>query len=276
MRLLDYKKRTFNMRERIVGKPRNGVIIAVANQKGGVGKTTTAVNFASALSYRKKKVLLVDSDPQGNASSNVGVKTKQLDNHLYHVFCSRVSIHDVIIDTAVKNLQVIPSNIDLVAAELELINESQREYFLSNMLSIVREEFDYILIDCPPSLGLLTVNALTAAKSVLIPMQCEYFAMEGLAQLINTIRQVKKKFNEHLYIEGLLLTMFDTRNKLSHQVSAEISRHFGNQVFTTIIPRNVRLSECPSHGQTILQYDNRSTGAHAYSALAAEFLKRQR
>lgn len=257
-------------------RPKNGVIIAVANQKGGVGKTTTAVNFASALALKKKKVLIVDSDPQGNASSGVGVKTKNLGKHLYHAFCSQVSLNDVIKDTGVKNLRIAPSNIDLVAAELELINEENRESFLGKMLGDVKGEFDYILIDCPPSLGLLTVNALTAARSVLIPMQCEYFAMEGLAQLINTIRLVKKRFNQHLYIEGLLLTMFDTRNKLSHQVSDEISRHFGNQVFKTIIPRNVRLSECPSHGQTISQYDSRSTGAMAYTALAAEFLKNQR
>ncbi len=257
-------------------KPRKGTIIAVANQKGGVGKTTTAVNFASALALKKKKVLIVDSDPQGNASSGVGVKTKNLGDHLYHVFCSQAAINDVIVDTGVKNLKVLPSNIDLVAAELELINQENRECFLDNILSDVRGDFDFILIDCPPSLGLLTVNALTAARSVLIPMQCEYFAMEGLAQLINTIRLVKKKYNQHLYIEGLLLTMFDTRNKLSHQVSDEISRHFGDQVFKTIIPRNVRLSECPSHGQTIIQYDKRSTGAKAYTALATEFLKKQR
>lgn len=257
-------------------KSRDGVIIAVANQKGGVGKTTTSVNFASALANKRKKVLLVDSDPQGNASSGVGVKTKNLGDHLYHVFCSQASISDVIRETEVKNLKVLPSNIDLVAAELELINEADREGFLGSMLSEIRGEFDFILIDCPPSLGLLTVNALTAARSVLIPMQCEYFAMEGLAQLINTTRLVKKNFNPHLYVEGLLLTMFDTRNKLSHQVSDEISRHFGNQVFKTIIPRNVRLSECPSHGQTIHQYDKRSKGAQAYTALAAEFLKKQR
>lgn len=256
--------------------PRKGVVIAVANQKGGVGKTTTSVNFASALALKRKKILVVDSDPQGNASSGVGVKTKNLGGHLYHVFCSQASIGDVTAATGVKNLGIVPSNIDLVAAEIELINEQSREYFLHNILSEVKESFDYILIDCPPSLGLLTVNALTAADSVLIPMQCEYFAMEGLAQLISTIRLVKKKFNDDLFIEGLLLTMFDRRNKLSHQVSDEVRRHFGGQVFKTIIPRNVRLSECPSHGKTIHQYDKRSTGAKAYSALATEFLKRQR
>jgi chromosome partitioning protein len=255
---------------------RSEKIVAVANQKGGVGKTTTAVNLSCALALKRKKVLIVDSDPQGNSSSNVGIRGKTLKRQLYQVLCGDAPVEEVIEPTSVKNLSILPSGIDLVAAELELISEERREYFLAKTLEPVLSEYDYVLIDCPPSLGLLTVNALTAADSVLIPLQCEYFAMEGLAQLINTIRSVKKTFNQDLYIEGLLLTMFDRRNKLSHQVSSEITQHFGDQVFKTLIPRNVRLSECPSHGQTIMEYDIKSTGAQAYRALSTEFLKKQR
>ncbi|RZW23030.1 MAG: ParA family protein [Desulfobulbaceae bacterium] len=250
-------------------------VIAVANQKGVVCKTTTAVNLSSALAMRKKKVLLVDSDPQGNASSGVGIKPTDRNKNLYQVLCGKALADQVVQATNVKKLYVLPSKIDLVAAELELINKKSREKFLKKSLKPLLGEFDYIIVDCPPSLGLLTLNALTAANSVLIPMQCEYYAMEGLAQLINTIRSVKQSFNKKLYVEGLLLTMFDKRNRLSHQVAAEINNHFGDQVFATRIPRNVRLSESPSHGKTIMEYDIRSTGAQAYRALALEFLKRQ-
>jgi chromosome partitioning protein len=252
-----------------------GKIIGVANQKGGVGKTTSAINLAAALAKNKKRTLLVDSDPQGNASSGLGVNTKELEKHLYHVYTGERSADEVIIKTSIQHLDILPSNIDLVAAELELISTEQRERKLHQILSNISVVYDYILIDCPPSLGLLTVNALTAANSVLIPMQCEYFAMEGLAQLINTIRSVKKFYNSELFIEGLLLTMFDKRNKLTHQVAEEITRHFSKQLFATIIPRNVRLSEAPSHGQSIIDYDLKSAGAQAYINLAKEFLQNQ-
>ena len=249
--------------------------IAVANQKGGVGKTTSSINLAAALARKGKKILLVDSDPQGNASSGVGINTRPLKKHLYTAYAGDCVIDDAIVPTEVKNLTLLPAHIDLVAAEFELVSRSSRERALKDLLSPLITNFDYILIDCPPSLGLLTVNALTAADSVLIPMQCEYFAMEGLAQLVNTIRSVKKSYNTSLFIEGLLLTMFDRRNKLTHQVAEEISRHFSKQLFKTVIPRNVRLSESPSHGKTVIDYDIRSTGAQAYIKLAKEFLKNQ-
>lgn len=250
--------------------------VAVANQKGGVGKTTSSINLAAALAKRKKKVLLIDSDPQGNSSSGVGINSRNLQHHLYSTYIGQCPIEDTVIQTNVKNLDIIPSNINLVAAEIELVSKPSRECTLKNILGTVSANYDYILIDCPPSLGLLTINALTASDSVLIPMQCEYFAMEGLAQLVTTIRSVKKSYNSSLYIEGLLLTMFDKRNKLTHQVAEELSKHFAKQLFKTVIPRNVRLSECPSHGQTVIDYDVRSSGAKAYLQLANEFLKNQR
>lgn len=249
-------------------------IIAVANQKGGVGKTTTSINLAAALAKKKKRTLLVDSDPQGNATSGVGGGTP--DKNLYHVYTGSITSEEATRETEVKNLSLIPSNIDLVGAEIELFSFKKKETTLQSVLSPIANKYDFIIIDCPPSLGLLTINALTASRSVLVPMQCEYFAMEGLAQLVNTIRSVKKSYNKSLYIEGLLLTMFDRRNKLTHQVAGEVRKYFKDQLYKTYIPRNVRLSECPSHGQNIIDYDKKSTGAISYLKFASEFLKKQR
>jgi len=253
-----------------------GKIIAIANQKGGVGKTTSAVSLAAALERKKKKILLVDSDPQGNATSGYGVRQSDYKSQLYHCYTQDVPVKTVlIVPNQKRNLTILPSGIDLSAAEMELFQMEKREYVLKTMLEPLREEYDFILIDCPPSLGLLTVNSLTAADSVLIPMQCEYFALEGLSQLVSTIRSVKKSLNKNLYIEGLLLTMFDKRNKLTFQVEDELKKHFKDQVFRTVIPRNVRLSECPSHGMSVIEYDVKSTGAQAYIKLANEFLRIQ-
>ncbi|MCK5071540.1 MAG: ParA family protein [Desulfocapsa sp.] len=254
-----------------------GKIIAVANQKGGVGKTTSAVNLSAALARRKKKVLLVDSDPQGNATSGIGGRKSNVTVQLYHCYIQNVPAEKALIVPNKKHsLTLIPSGIDLAAAEMELYPVENREFVLKKMLSELKDNYDYIIIDCPPSLGLLTINSLTAADSVLIPMQCEYFAMEGLSQLINTLRSVKKSLNKTLYVEGLLLTMFDKRNRLTFQVEEEIKKHFKDQVFKTVIPRNVRLSESPSHGQSVIEYDVKSTGAQAYIKLANEFLRRQK
>jgi len=254
----------------------NAKIIVLANQKGGVGKTTTALNLAAALAVRGKQVLLVDSDPQGNASSGVGVFKTEDDKQLYSCFMGNQPAEACIRATGIKKLMVLPSSIDLVGVEIELISLKEREKLLRKILRPLRDHFQYIIIDCPPSLGLLTINGLTAADSVLIPMQCEYFALEGLAQLIETIRKVKRTLNQGLYIEGLLLTMYDRRNRLTHQVATEIKSHFGNQVFNTVIPRNVRLSESPSHGQTILEYDRNCPGARAYQKLGNELLQRSK
>ncbi|EAD1642169.1 ParA family protein [Listeria monocytogenes] len=245
-------------------------VIALANQKGGVGKTTSSVNLSSSLAFLGKKVLLVDIDPQGNASSGVGVNKGEIEHCIYDVLVDDVAIQDVLQKTDFDNLNVIPATIQLAGAEVELVPAISREIRLKKAIDSIRDDYDYVIIDCPPSLGLLTLNALTAADSVLIPVQCEYYALEGLSQLLNTIRIVQKHLNEDLQIEGVLLTMLDARTNLGIQVIEEVKKYFQNKVFNTIIPRNVRLSEAPSHGKPILLYDAKSKGAEVYLELAKE------
>lgn len=249
--------------------------ICIANQKGGVGKTTTSVNLSSALSTLGKKVLLIDMDPQGNASSGLGLKRyESQDSNIYHVLIGEKTLAEATQTTRFDNLNVASANPDLVGAEIELVDMPHREYRLKSAIASVSHKYDYIIIDCPPSLGLLTLNALTAADSFLVPLQCEYFALEGLSQLLNTAGIIKKNLNPNLHIEGIVLTMFDTRNNLSHQVVNEIKTHFKDKVFEAIIPRNVRLSEAPSHGQSIFEYDLKSIGATKYMDLARELMQR--
>ena len=249
-----------------------GKVISVANQKGGVGKTTTTVNLGTLIAKKGKKVLLIDADPQGNATSGLGVE-KEVEFSTYDILVNETEMEEVIQDTIIKNLKICPSNMNLAGAEVELVSMMSREQRLKEKLEEIKEKFDYILIDCPPSLGLITLNAFTASDSVLIPVQCEYFALEGLGQLLNTINLVKKHLNKNIYIEGALLTMFDIRTNLSNQVVKEVKKYFNNKVYKTVIPRNVRLSEAPSYGMPITEYDPRSKGAKSYTKFAKEFLK---
>jgi len=250
-----------------------GKIVTLVNQKGGVGKTTTAINLGASLAACERKVLLVDLDPQANATSGVGIAKNQ-DKSIYPVLTDGMSIREIILETELPNFHVAPSSVDLVAAELELSDAIGREFYLRKALQEVVADYDYILIDSPPSLGLLTINGLTAAHTVLVPMQCEYFAIEGVAQLVNTVERVRDMLNPGLEIEGIALTMYDERMNLARQVAEEVRSHFGDKVYKTIIPRNVRLGEAPSFGKPIILYDIRSRGSEAYISLAKEFIQR--
>ncbi|MHA6531575.1 ParA family protein [Paenibacillus sp. BAC0078] len=247
-------------------------IIAIANQKGGVGKTTTSVNLGAGMATLGKRVLLVDIDPQGNTTSGVGINKADVANCIYDILINEADPGETILETQIEGLHIIPATIQLAGAEIELVSTISRELKLKKALNAVKGNYDYIIIDCPPSLGILTINSLTAADSVIIPIQCEYYALEGLSQLLNTVRLVQKNLNPHLKIEGVLLTMLDARTNLGIQVIEEVKKYFQEKVYRTIIPRNVRLSEAPSHGQSIITYDNRSKGAEVYLELAKEVI----
>ena len=253
-----------------------GKIIALANQKGGVGKTTTTINLAASLATLEKSVLVVDADPQANASSGLGVDIKEVDCSLYECIIDHADIKDAIYTTDIEGLDIVPSHIDLVGAEIEMLKLNGREKVMSNLLAPIRDDYDYILIDCSPSLGLITVNALTAADSVIIPVQCEYFALEGISKLLNTIKIIKSKLNPKLEIEGFLLTMYDSRLRLERQIYDEVKRHFQELVFKSVIQRNVKLSESPSHGLPVILYDAESTGAKNHLCLAKEIIEKNK
>lgn len=253
-----------------------GKIIAFANQKGGVGKTTTCVNLAAYIAVMGKKVLVIDMDPQGNATSGLGVEKTQNTKTIYNVFDGDAFIHEVIVPSYIEGLDIVPATVDLAGAEIDLVQMPSREKVVKNILGRIKNNYDFIMIDCPPSLGLLTVNSLTAADSIIIPIQCEFYALEGLSQLMNTIRLIKHHLNPNLDVEGVVLTMKDSRSNLIAQVSQEIIKFFGKKVFETAIPRNIRLAEAPSHGEAIISYDPSSKGAEAYLTLAEEVLKRNK
>ena len=250
-----------------------GKVIAIANQKGGVGKTTTAINLAACVAEKGKKVLVIDTDPQGNTSTGLGVEKNELDNTVYELMLGECPVKECIIPDVLENLSLIPSNVNLAAAEIELVDQERKEYILKNELDWIKDQYDFIFIDCPPSLSMLTVNAMTAADSVLVPIQCEYYALEGLSQLITTINLIKRKINPALSLEGVVFTMFDSRNNLSAEVVENVKEVMSERIFDTLIPRNVRLAEAPSYGQPINKYDDKSAGAEAYRKLADEVIK---
>lgn len=250
-------------------------VIAVANQKGGVGKSTTAINLSACLAEKGKRVLIIDVDPQGNATSGLGVDKNSAETTLYELMLGEVEIEQVLVKNVIDNLDLIPSNINLSGAEIELLEIEDKEYVLRNSISQVRDSYDYIIMDCPPSLNMLTINALTASNSVIVPIQCEYYALEGLSQLIQTIELVKDRLNESLYIEGIVFTMYDARTNLSMQVVENVKSHLQQHIYNTVIPRNVRLAEAPSYGEPVILYDSKSTGAESYRALAGEVMSRE-
>ncbi len=250
-----------------------GKIIAIANQKGGVGKTTTSINLSSCIAAKGKKVLVIDTDPQGNTTSGYGIEKNELENTIYELILGDCSIEDCIIKDVMPNISILPSNVNLAAAEIELIGVNKKEFILKNEVDWIKDKYDYIIIDCPPSLNLLTVNAMTTANSVIVPIQCEYYALEGLSQLIHTVNLVKERLNPDLDMEGVVFTMYDARTNLSAQVVENVRSHFGQKVYNTLIPRNIRLAEAPSHGKPINIYDPKSAGAESYMSLAEEVIE---